>query len=175
MPTPTVPGWGFFMRAASRTVWDSPSSLPSGGRGGEGEASRGSSRSVASLYPLLHLTRDVSHVYWGSRQRAGAPVHAGVVARVASRSWVYGPRDLPVRLSVSHTSPQCGVCHWCFPYAPLLCGCSVRRKAWPDRPPAAADQPTTVWQCAHARQALRSISRQEGSEEHDFCDCGTLH
>jgi hypothetical protein len=110
-----------------------------------------------------------------ARQCAGAPVHAGAVARVTSRSWVYGPRDLPVRLSVGHTSPQCGVCRWCFPYVPLLCGCSVRCNAWPDYPPAAADQPATMWQCAHARQALRSISRQEGGEEHDFCDCGTLH
>src|SRR4029453_1541535 len=166
MPTPTVPGWGFFMRAASRTVWDSPSSLPVGE-----EEERGQQAVVppAALLPsilCIHLTRDVSHVYWGfstacrrtstrGSSRTGHP----------SRSWVYGPRDLPVRLSVGHTSPQCGVCRWCFPYAPLLCGCSVRRNVRPDRPPAAADQPATMWQCAHARQALRSISRQEGGEE----------
>jgi hypothetical protein len=42
---------GFFLRAASRAMWNSSPSLPGGGRGGEGEASRGSSRSVASLYP----------------------------------------------------------------------------------------------------------------------------
>src|SRR5262249_43035628 len=131
--------------AASRTVWDSPSSLPVGE-----EEERGKQAVVppAALPPsilCIHLTRDVSHVCWGfSTQRAGAPVHAGVVVRVASRSWVYGPRELPVRLSVGYTSPQCGVCRWCFPYAPLLCGCSVRRNAWPDRPPAAADQPATM-------------------------------
>jgi hypothetical protein len=82
-------------------------------------------------------------------------------------SWVYGLRDLsgggPVRLSVRHTGPPGGG------------GGSVVLNAWPDYPPAAADHPATMWQCAHARQALRSISRQEGGEEHDFCDCGTLH
>ena len=27
----------------------------------------------------------------------------------------------------------------------------------------------------HARQDLRGVSRQEGGEEHDLRDCGTLH
>jgi hypothetical protein len=30
VPTPTAPGWGFFMRAASRAVWNSLPSLPVG-------------------------------------------------------------------------------------------------------------------------------------------------
>jgi hypothetical protein len=80
-----------------------------------------------------------------------------------------------MRLSVGYRGLQCGVCRWRLPYAPLPCGCSVMRNAWPDRPPIAADQPAMVWQCAHARQALRGIARQEGGEEHDLRDCGTLH
>jgi hypothetical protein len=65
VPTPTVPGWGFFMRAASRTVWDRPSSLPVGE-----EEERGKQAVVppAALPPsilCIHLTRDVSHVCWG--------------------------------------------------------------------------------------------------------------
>jgi hypothetical protein len=49
-----------------------------------------------------------------------------------------------MRLSVNHMGPRCGVCRWRFPYAPLLCGCSVMRNAWTDRPPVAADQPAMV-------------------------------
>jgi hypothetical protein len=48
VPTPTVSGWGFFLRAASPAVCGSPSS-PCWGSGGQREASRGSSRSIASL------------------------------------------------------------------------------------------------------------------------------
>jgi hypothetical protein len=65
-------------------------------------------------------------------------------------SWVYGSRDLsrgePVRLSVGHMGPLCGVCRWRFPYAPLPCGCSIMRNAWLDRAPVAANQPAMVWQ-----------------------------
>ena len=69
----------------------------------------------------------------------------------------------PVRLSVRHTGPPCGG------------GCSVVLNAWTARLPIAADQPAMMWQCAHARQALRGVSRQEGGEEHDLRNCGTLH
>ena len=55
MPTPTVPGWGFFMRAASRAVWNSPPSLPMGE-----EEERGKQAVVppAALLPsLLYIHR----------------------------------------------------------------------------------------------------------------------
>ena len=37
MPTPTVAGWGFFMRAASPAVWNSPPSLHVGEEEGRGK------------------------------------------------------------------------------------------------------------------------------------------
>ena len=37
MPTPTVPGWGFFMRAASHAVWNIPPSLHVGEEAGRGK------------------------------------------------------------------------------------------------------------------------------------------
>ena len=95
------------------------------------------------------------------------------------RSWASIHQDRsggePVRRSVGDTGPSCGVGRWRFPSAPPPCGCSGMRNVWPDRLPMAAVQPAMVWQCAHARQARRGIARQEGGEEHDLCDCGTLH
>src|SRR4029453_8207872 len=112
MPTPTVPGWGFFMRAASRTVWDSPSSLP------VGEAEERGKQAVvppAALPPsilCIHLTRDVSHVYWGFSTACRRTSTRGSSRMGRLPSWVYGLRDLsggePVRLSVRHTGSQCG-------------------------------------------------------------------
>jgi hypothetical protein len=56
---------GFFYACCFPCRVGQPFFLPCGGRGGEGEASRGSSRSIASLCPLFHLTRDMSDVCWG--------------------------------------------------------------------------------------------------------------
>ena len=94
-------------------------------------------------------------------------------------SWVYGPRDLsggePVRLSVRHTGPPCGVCRWRFPYAPLPwgsprygrpqelchhpCGCSVVLNAWTACPPVATVQPATVWQRTHTPVSISEASQ----------------
>jgi len=105
--------------------------LPCGGRGGEGEASRGSSRSVASLCPpyprrngeqrVLGLLDSVQvHQYTREQSHGCLP------------SWVYGLRDPsggePVRLSVRHTGPPCDG------------SCSVVLNAWMARLPIAADQ-----------------------------------
>ena len=103
---------GFFYACCFPCRVGQPFFLPCGGRGGEGEASRGSSRSVASLYPLFHLTRDVSHVCWGCSTVCRRTSTCGSSRMGRLPSWVYGLRDLsggePVRLSVRHTGSQCG-------------------------------------------------------------------
>ena len=77
-----------------------------------------------------------------TRQRAGAPVHAGAVA------WV------PPVLGVWSKRPE-------------------RRRA---RAALYAPHGLAVWQRLHTPVRISGgFSRQEGGEEHDFCDCGTLH
>jgi hypothetical protein len=102
----------------------------------------------ASLWS--RLTRDVSHVCWGCSTVCRRTSTCGSSRMGRLPSWVYGSRDLsrgePVRLSVGHMGPLCGVCRWRFPYAPLPCGCSIMRNAWLDRAPVAANQPAMVWQ-----------------------------
>jgi hypothetical protein len=78
VPTPTVSGWGFFVRVASRAVWHSP---PSSQVGQEEQGKH------AVVPPSVRhtLAATVNHVYRDARPCAGAPVHAGVVAWVAIR------------------------------------------------------------------------------------------
>src|SRR5712691_232081 len=53
---------GFFYACCFPCRVEQPSFPPCGGRGGEGEASRGSSRSVASLSPLFHRRNSVQRL-----------------------------------------------------------------------------------------------------------------
>jgi len=153
----------FFMRAASRTVWNSP---PSPHVGEEKERGKQAVVPSAALPPsFLHiLTETASNVCWG-----GSTVCRRTSTRGSSRmgrlpSWVYGLRDLsggePVRLSGHHTADSCGVRHWRFPYVPLpwvspAVGTSVatlpppvwllcRAQRVDSGPPVAGDQPAMV-------------------------------
>ena len=133
---------GFFYACCFPCRVGQPFFLPCGGRGGEGEASRGSSRSVASLCPPFPC-------------RNGEKRVLGLLDSVQAHQYMR---------EQSHGSP------------PVLGVWSKRPERRRARAALCAPHGLAVWQRIHTPVRISGgFSRQEGGEEHDLRDCGTLH
>ena len=131
----------------------------------------------------------------GARQRAGAPVHAAEVAWAPPVLGVWSKRPERRRARAALCAPH-GSTVWRLSLALPVRAAAVGFPAiWTSAgalPPSVrllcrAQRMDGLSTCRHrparngvaahphTRQDLRGVSRQEGGEEHDLRDCGTLH